>query len=131
MARRTLGRMASLVEPTLDDAERRTLDRFVASLRARLGDDLDSVWLFGSRARGQERRWDSDVDLLVLTARGSETDRKIAQESIWKASEEEDSLGTVYSVKVNDRSWLEGRREIESFFIQEVDRDEVVLYGNP
>ena len=131
MARRTLGRMASLVEPTLDDAERRTLDRFVASLRARLGDDLDSVWLFGSRARGQERRWDSDVDLLVLTARGSETDRKIAQESIWKASEEEGSLGTVYSVKVNDRTWLEGRREIESFFIQEVDRDEVVLYGNP
>jgi len=115
----------------LDDAERRTLDRFVASLRARLGDDLDSVWLFGSRARGQERRWDSDVDLLVLTARGSETDRKIAQESIWKASEEEGSLGTVYSVKVNDRTWLEGRREIESFFIQEVDRDEVVLYGNP
>jgi len=37
----------------------------------------------------------------------------------------------VYSVKVNDRTWLEGRREIESFFIQEVDRDEVVLYGNP
>lgn len=131
MARRTLGRMASLVEATLDDAERRTLDRFVASLRARLGDDLDSVWLFGSRARGQERRWDSDVDLLVLTVRGSETDRKIAQESIWKASEEEDSLGTVYSVKVNDRTWLEGRREIESFFIQEVDRDKVVLYGKP
>lgn len=123
--------MASLVEATLDGAERRTLDRFVASLRARLGDDLDSVWLFGSRARGQERRWDSDVDLLVLTVRGSETDRKIAQESIWKASEEEDSLGTVYSVKVNDRSWLEGRREIESFFIQEVDRDKVVLYGKP
>ena len=123
--------MASLVEATLDGAERRTLDRFVASLRARLGDDLDSVWLFGSRARGQERRWDSDVDLLVLTVRGSETDRKIAQESIWKASEEEDSLGTVYSVKVNDRSWLEGRREIESFFIQEVDRDKVVLYGSP
>ncbi len=123
--------MASLVEATLDGAERRTLDRFVASLRARLGDGLDAVWLFGSRARGQERRWDSDVDLLVLTVRGSETDRKIAQESIWKASEEEDSLGTVYSVKVNDRSWLEGRREIESFFIQEVDRDKVVLYGKP
>ena len=62
---------------------------------------------------------------------GLQTDRKIAQESIWKASEEEGSLGTVYSVKVNDRTWLEGRREIESFFIQEVDRDEVVLYGNP
>jgi hypothetical protein len=30
-----------------------------------------------------------------------------------------------------DRTWLEGRREIGSFFIQEVDRDKVVLFGRP
>jgi hypothetical protein len=34
-----------------------------------------------------------------------------------------------YSVHVFDPEWLEGRREIESFFIQEVDRDKIVLFG--
>ncbi len=123
--------MASLVGVTLDEAERRTLDRFMALLRERLEDRLDSVWLFGSRARGEEHRWDSDVDLLVLTTSGSEQDRRLAQDAIWQASVEEDSLGTVFSVKVQDRAWLTGRREIASFFIQEVDRDKVVLYGSP
>ena len=34
-------------------------------------------------------------------------------------------------MKVYDPSWLEGRRQIESFFIREVDRDKVVLLGEP
>ena len=36
-----------------------------------------------------------------------------------------------FSILVFDPEWLNGRREIESFFIQEVDRDKVVLYGEP
>ena len=31
---------------------------------------------------------------------------------------------------VYDPQWLRGRREIESFFIGEVDRDKIVLAGN-
>jgi len=36
-----------------------------------------------------------------------------------------------FSVQVHDPAWLEQRREIRSFFIQEVDRDKVVLAGSP
>ncbi len=54
----------------LTETERGTLDRYVALLRKRLGDDLVSVRVFGSVARG-ERWWPgmpirSDLDLLVL-----------------------------------------------------------------
>jgi hypothetical protein len=32
---------------------------------------------------------------------------------------------------VSDRAWIEDRRAIESFFLQEVDRDKIVLFGRP
>jgi hypothetical protein len=35
-----------------------------------------------------------------------------------------------YSFFIAEREWLEGRREIRSFFIQEVDRDKLVLFGS-
>ena len=35
----------------------------------------------------------------------------------------------IVSIKVYDPNWLEGRRRIDSFFIREVDRDKIVLYG--
>lgn len=35
-----------------------------------------------------------------------------------------------YSVHTYSPEWLRGRREIESFFIQEVDRDKIVLAGS-
>jgi hypothetical protein len=35
-----------------------------------------------------------------------------------------------YSVSVFDPEWLRGRRDIKSFFIQNVDRDKLVLAGS-
>ena len=34
-----------------------------------------------------------------------------------------------FSVHVNTPAWLARRREIESFFIAEVDRDKIALFG--
>jgi predicted nucleotidyltransferase len=42
------------------------LDRYVADLRAAMGDALESVVLFGSVARGEAREGVSDVNLLML-----------------------------------------------------------------
>ena len=35
------------------------------------------------------------------------------------------------STKGADPEWVEGRRSIRSFFMQEVDRDKIVLVGEP
>jgi predicted nucleotidyltransferase len=58
--------MTALAETSLSSDERALVERFVEELRARLGGHLQAVWLFGSRARGERRSADSDVDVLVL-----------------------------------------------------------------
>lgn len=61
--------MAHRLEP-LEPAERECLDRYLVTLRERLGAKLRRVVLFGSAARGDMWRAmpiRSDIDLLVLT----------------------------------------------------------------
>lgn len=55
-----------LATATLSDLERRTVRRLVAALESALGEDLLAVWLYGSRARGEQPHAESDVDLLVI-----------------------------------------------------------------
>jgi predicted nucleotidyltransferase len=45
--------MAVLADAALDESEREVLDRLVRELVDEYGDDLDGVWLYGSRARGE------------------------------------------------------------------------------
>lgn len=117
-----------VVHGSLSPEEQRVVERWIEVLREEI--DLESVWLFGSRARGE--RWDdSDVDLLVITRGDPERDRQ----RVWKTIDDvARAMGVNPALFVPhtwDRAWLEGRREIESFFIQEVDRDKVVLFGEP
>ena len=120
----------ALAAATLSDPERRTLQRFVAMLGAELGDDLRAVWLYGSRARGERPHPESDVDLLVIAAGDHERNRDAALNLSAQAAEAEGESPFTYSVHTYSPEWLRGRREIESFFIQEVDRDKVVLAGS-
>ncbi len=115
---------------TLSGPERRTVQRFVAMLRDELGDDLLAVWLYGSRARGERPHPESDVDLLVIAAGNHERSRDAALDLSAQAAEAEGESPFTYSVHTYSPEWLRGRREIESFFIQEVDRDKVVLHGS-
>lgn len=113
----------------LNEREREIVRRFASRLRDALGADLRALWLYGSRARG-EAHAESDVDLLVIADGGRERYQRIA----WNLSEEvaiaAGESPFSYSVQVQDLDWLRGRREIESFFIQEVDRDKLVLEGS-
>jgi hypothetical protein len=74
----------------------------------------------------------SDVDLLAIVDPSPD-----AAELGWDAHEwveqEADAAGdrpVYYSMRVFDTEWLADRRRIRSFFIQEVDRDKIVLYGD-
>jgi predicted nucleotidyltransferase len=119
-----------LTTATLSEAERSTLRRFVASMSDALGDDLRGLWLYGSRARSETPREDSDVDLLVIAEGDRERRRRLAMDLSEEAALAENESPFTYSVHVFDLEWLKGRRKIESFFIQEVDRDKVVLAGS-
>ena len=120
----------SLATVALSPPERRTVERFVAMLGEEMGEDLLAVWLYGSRARGKRLRADSDVDLLVIAEGGHERYGRAAMDLSAEAAYAEGESPFTYSVHVYDPKWLRGRREIESFFIQEVDRDKVVLAGS-
>jgi predicted nucleotidyltransferase len=103
--------------------------RFASRLRDALGKDLRALWLYGSRARG-EAHAESDVDLLVIADGGRERYQQIAWELSEEAAIASGESPFLYSVQVHDLEWLRRRREIDSFFIQEVDRDKLVLEGD-
>ena len=121
--------MPALAEAALDEREREALARFVRRLRERYGDDLDAVWLYGSRARGERTHDESDIDLLVITReeRGDEDLFRM----VWQVQEELGTPWVLIDPRQRSRAWVEDRRRIASFFLQEVDRDKIVLHGSP
>ncbi len=123
--------MTTLAETTLSADERMLVERFVEELRARLKGELHAVWLFGSRARGEQPSSESDVDVLVLVDDASWDGRMLVRSMLDDAARELDldALTWSFSVHVHTPAWLAQRREIRSFFIAEVDRDKVTLVG--
>jgi predicted nucleotidyltransferase len=124
-------RLSDVLTPaSLTPAERRVVERLVERLREQLGPDLHAIWLYGSRARGETPHPESDIDLLVL-ADGVSWEMKLAvSELVMEIAAVEGVSPVWYSVFVKTPEWLRGRREIRSFFIAEVDRDKLVLYGS-
>lgn len=113
----------------LTESERRTIERLVSRLDRALGSDLRALWLYGSRAR-RTAHPESDVDLLVIADGGRDRYGRIAGDLSEEAAIAEGESPFNYSMHVHDADWLRGRREIESFFIQEVDRNKIVLAGS-
>jgi predicted nucleotidyltransferase len=123
--------MSVLAETSLSADERLLLERFVEELERRVADDLEAVWLFGSRARGEQPAPDSDVDLLVLIQDASWEEKTRVRETLDVVARGLDlqPVGWRFSIHVGTPAWLAQRRSIESFFIAEVDRDKIALSG--
>jgi predicted nucleotidyltransferase len=123
--------MTVLAETSLMADERALIERFAEELRLRLKDELHAVWLFGSRARGEEPSEESDVDVLVLVDDASWDGRMLVRQMLDDAARELglEALTWSFSVHVHTPAWLAQRREIRSFFIAELDRDKVLLGG--
>ena len=122
--------MTTLADTSLSEQERRVLERLALLLEEAYGPDLEAVWLYGSRARGEPRREESDVDVLVIVSGGDEAElRRRVFDLKYEAAKAEDAEAAFFSVVVATPEWLAGRREIDAFFILEVDRDKVVLFG--
>ena len=123
--------MRTLDDTSLTPVERRAVQRLADELRADLGDALRAVWLYGSRARGESRREDSDVDVYVVTEGGRPRDDARVGDIAWRVSEEVGLSPFALSVQVRDPRHVAYKRGVEDFFIAEVDRDKVVLAGAP
>jgi predicted nucleotidyltransferase len=121
----------------LNGTERRVVERIVGRLREEIGGDLLAVWLYGSRARGEADPAEtdpdlrSDVDLLAIVndSRDAGELKWWAQPMVEAEGDAEGDSPVYYSLRIFDAGWLRGRRRIDSFFIQEVDRDKLVLAG--
>lgn len=119
--------MISLAATSLSMQERALLERFAEDLRAQNDNPLSAVWLFGSRARGETPSEDSDVDVLVLVDDDSWEAKSRIHDVLQSAARVLglQPLTWSFSVHIHTPQWLERRREIQSFFIAEVDRDKV------
>lgn len=118
-----------LSDAALDGAERATLERFLDLAAKDLGADLHGIWLFGSRARGEAPGPDSDIDLLVVAEGGDRRHGRRMIELVFQAAADAGGDPIALSVHTFDPQRVEQRRQIRSFFIQEVDRDKIVLTG--
>lgn len=112
------------------------MERLTDRLQDELAEDLRAIWLYGSRARGDatidetDPDLKSDVDLMVIAEGGRQRyDAKVMELAHRIAVEAGDSP-VWYSVSVFDPEWLRGHRDINSFFIQNVDRDKLALAGS-
>lgn len=122
----------------LNATERRVVGRILDRLQSKIGPDLLAVWLYGSRARGEADPTEtdpdlrSDIDLLAIvdSAREIEELKQWALPMVEKQGDAEGDSPVYYSLRIFDADWLRGRREIRSFFIQEVDRDKLILAGD-
>ncbi|MBA3421377.1 MAG: nucleotidyltransferase domain-containing protein [Thermoleophilaceae bacterium] len=123
--------MPALTGALLGDRERKALDQFVDLLRCELGEDLVGAWLYGSRARGEATHCESDIDVMVVTRGGRRRDLDRVLGAALQAERLIRGEGTVLAPFVADPEWIAGRRAIGSFFMQEVDRDKLVLVGAP
>jgi predicted nucleotidyltransferase len=121
--------MDGLAQASLSPIERRAIERLLGLLEEEFGPHLRSVWLYGSRARGEDPSDDSDVDLLVVSTRHGRDDDLIAIKHAIAAAMAEGANPATFSIKLYDPELIEQRRKIRSFFIQEVDRDKIVLAG--
>jgi len=57
----------ALADASLTPKERCVIERLLGLLEVELGPHLRAVWLYGSRARGEQPGEDSDVDLLAVS----------------------------------------------------------------
>lgn len=83
---------------------------------------IDTVWLFGSYARG-EATADSDVDLLVNYKQG------LGLKFVGFVCDLEDDLGVHVDVLTNDGLYLSPERSSKTSLIKNIERDRRLLVG--
>ena len=121
--------MPSLATASIDAAERRALERFVGLLRKRFAEDLDAVWLYGPRVRGEAPAGRVRASAAGVAAALVPRRRVTALELLWQAALVERATESYLSIRVADRASPERRRAIDGFLAREVEPDGIALFA--
>ena len=111
----------------LKPQERAALDEYLDRLRARFGDRVLRVILYGSRARG-EGDAESDLDVLVVVDDG---DYPFHREVALEAFEPSLKHSALISPQVWDRARYEQQRAWRLLFFRNLERDGIQLWTKP
>lgn len=103
--------------------EKSVLKQFKASLKQTLGDRLDELMLFGSKARGDDRP-DSDIDVLVIV---TTDDWRICDVVYSIATDILLQTDISISPKVISKKLFEQLQKEDTFFLRNISRDAIAV----
>jgi predicted nucleotidyltransferase len=111
----------------LNEAYRKAAVEFARRVTSALGDQVDSIVLYGSVARGEAKR-DSDIDILVVRPDLQRAREKLSE--IRSDFSYEQNYTFFISLVHYSREELYKLTQIGSPFIQNIVREGVILYDN-
>lgn len=103
--------------------EKETLRRISASLKERFGEDIVSVYAFGSRVRGDHDAW-SDFDVLVVVKRKNPA---LEDKIVAIFVEEEMKTGIPFAAVVKDFGAFDLERKHNSPFYHNVIKEGIII----
>lgn len=112
-----------LKHKVLSPTEQQALEHFKTALQSLLGDNLLSLRLFGSRARGEGME-ESDLDVLVLLR---EKDRAVCRRIIEESLEVDLTYETNLAPTILSAEEYRQNREYQTPFYCNVERDSLPL----
>ena len=107
----------------LTETERQGLERFKATLQSLLGENLVSLRLFGSRARGDASE-DSDLDVLIVL---QNKDRKLCRRIVEESLEIDLAYDTNLAATILSAQEYRQNREYGTPFYRNVEKEGVAL----
>jgi predicted nucleotidyltransferase len=110
--------------------EQAALAALMRELRARYGDDLRRVALFGSKARGDFHA-ESDLDILVVVRTTKADYRRLWNEMVDMAWRVELTFGVVISLIIKDLADYDVMRAHQLLLARNIERDGVDLWTRP
>ena len=115
------------MKEALNDRYRRAAEEFARRVTSAMGDQIDSIVLYGSVARGEARKG-SDIDILVISSDLSATRGRVSD----MRTEFERELNYTLLIQLTQRSTEDLQRLIDvgSPFIAQVLQDGVILHDN-
>lgn len=108
---------------SLNKTERKIVVSFIKELREKLGDEIISIRLFGSKVRGDFYE-DSDIDIFILVKEKTPNTReKVSDLAADYIFDHDIPLSTV----LYDMFEYRKNKELGSFFFESVEREGIIL----